>query len=86
VYIDRRISQSDFILEQLKIDPNIPAILEGNGGGTFWGNGIIKTSQFIILLEEAARLQTLAEAIGGSKEYGPGVLDQQWKRTGLKAA
>jgi L-ribulose-5-phosphate 4-epimerase len=70
----------------LSNDPHLPAILEGNGGATFWGDGIIKTAQYIVLLEEAARLQTLAEAIGGSKEYGPGVLEQQWKLTGLKAA
>lgn len=86
VYIDRRISQAAFITEQLKADPHIPAILEGNGGATFWGDGVIKTAQYIVLLEEAARFQTLAEAIGGSKEYGPGVLEQQWKLTGLKAA
>jgi len=86
VYIDRRVSQAAFITEQLKINPQIPAILEGNGGATFWGDGVTKTAQYIILLEEAARFQTLAEAIGGPKEYGPGVLEQQWKMTGLKAA
>jgi L-ribulose-5-phosphate 4-epimerase len=86
VYIDRRVSQASFISEQLKANPHLPAILEGNGGATFWGDGITKTAQYIILLEEAARFQTLAEAIGGSKEYGPGVLEQQWKMTGLKAA
>ncbi len=86
MYIDRRVSQAAFITEQLKINPHIPAILEGNGGATFWGDGVTKTAQYITLLEEAARFQTLAEAIGGPKEYGPGVLEQQWKMTGLKAA
>jgi hypothetical protein len=30
-----------------------------------------------------ARFQALAEALGGSKNYGPGVLEQQWKMSGL---
>jgi len=33
----------------------------------------------IILLEEGARFQILAQAIGGSQAFGPGVLEQQWK-------
>jgi L-ribulose-5-phosphate 4-epimerase len=85
VHIDRRTSQIDFILDHLKANPHTFAILEGNGGSTFWGDGIIKTAQSIILVEEAAKFQHLAQAIGGSKEYGPGVLEQQWKLTGLDA-
>jgi L-ribulose-5-phosphate 4-epimerase len=84
VYIDRRQAEQDFILERLRIDPHTPAILEANGGSTVWGKeGLHKTAEFILILEEGARLQLLAEAIGGSREYGPGVLAQQFKMSGL---
>jgi L-ribulose-5-phosphate 4-epimerase len=83
-YIDRRQTQEDFILEQLRLNPQTPAILEANGGSTIWGKeGLRKTAEFILLLEEAAQVQILAESIGGSREYGPGVLVQQWKRRDL---
>ncbi|MFT4048035.1 MAG: class II aldolase/adducin family protein [Solimonas sp.] len=85
IYIDRTQPEIDFIVEQLERNPHYPAILEANGGATFWGKGVLKTAQSILLLEEGARLQTIAEGLGGSKEYGPGVLDQQWKMTGLIA-
>ncbi|MGH8447252.1 MAG: class II aldolase/adducin family protein, partial [Solimonas sp.] len=83
IYIDRRQSEIDFIVEHLEKNPGYPAILEANGGATFWGKGVQKTAQSILLLEEGARLQTIAEGLGGSKAYGPGVLEQQWKMTGL---
>ena len=84
VYIDRRQAEQDFILDRIRIDPHTPAILEANGGSTVWGKrGIRKTAEFILLLEEGARLQLLAESIGGPREYGPGVLAQQFKMSGL---
>jgi L-ribulose-5-phosphate 4-epimerase len=84
VYIDRRQAEQDFILDSLRIDPHTPAILEANGGSTVWGRqGLRKTAEFILILEEGAKLQLLAEAIGGSREYGPGVLAQQFKMSGL---
>jgi L-ribulose-5-phosphate 4-epimerase len=84
VYIDRRQPEQEFILERLRIDSHTPAILEANGGSTVWGKqGLRKTAEFILILEEGARLQLLAEAIGGSREYGPGVLVQQFKMSGL---
>ncbi len=36
-----------------------------------------------LLLEEGAQIQLLAELVGGSREYGQGVLHQQWKMSGL---
>jgi hypothetical protein len=57
--------------------------LESNGGANIWGKGIVGTSQLILLIEEAARFQAIAEQIGGAKEYTPGALEVQWKRTGL---
>jgi ribulose-5-phosphate 4-epimerase/fuculose-1-phosphate aldolase len=84
VYIDRRQTQVDFILERLRENPHTPAILEANGGATAWSTrGLLKTGEYIQLLEEGAQFQILAQAIGGSKPFGPGVLEQQWTMTGL---
>jgi ribulose-5-phosphate 4-epimerase/fuculose-1-phosphate aldolase len=49
----------------------------------FWGKGILKTAEIILLLEESARLQAIAAQIGGAKVYTEGALDVQWSRTGL---
>jgi L-ribulose-5-phosphate 4-epimerase len=78
VYIDRRGGEANFINETIRKDPNTPAILEANGGSTFWGKNIIDVSKYILILEEAAYFQGLAEILGGTKDFGPGVLEQQW--------
>lgn len=83
LYLDRRQPEHAFIVEQLEANPNTPAILEANGGATFWGTSIIQASKLILLIEEGAYFQGLAEIFGGSQEFGPGVLEQQWKMTGL---
>ncbi|WP_273820844.1 MULTISPECIES: class II aldolase/adducin family protein [Pseudomonas] len=84
VYIDRRQAEVDFILEKIAENPFNLAILEANGGSTVWGKqGLRATAEFILLLEEGAQLQLLADALGGSRPYGPGVLTQQWKMSGL---
>lgn len=84
VYIDRRQAEVDFILDSLKINPHTPAIIEANGGATVWGTkGLRDTAEFILILEEGAKIQIDAEAIGGSRDYGPGVLAQQFKMSGL---
>jgi L-ribulose-5-phosphate 4-epimerase len=84
IYIDRRQQEVDFILDQIKLNPHNTAILEANGGSTVWGKqGLRKTAEFILLLEEGAQIQLLAEAIGGSRDYGPGVLAQQWRMSKL---
>ncbi|HCF1525257.1 class II aldolase/adducin family protein [Pseudomonas aeruginosa] len=83
IYIDRRQPEADYIVEQIQANPHTPAILEANGGATFWGTGLIQASKLILLIEEGAYFQGLAESFGGSKEFGPGVLEQQWKMTGL---
>jgi ribulose-5-phosphate 4-epimerase/fuculose-1-phosphate aldolase len=79
VYIDRRPSEASFILDRLAEDAGHFAILEANGGATFWGASITDVSKNILLFEEAAYFTALAETIGGSKEFGPGVLEQQWQ-------
>lgn len=84
VYIDRRQAEVDFILDSLRINKYTPAILEANGGATVWGTkGLRDTAEFILILEEGAKIQLDAIAIGGSRDYGPGVLAQQFKMSGL---
>ena len=77
-YIDRRPSEASFILDRLAEDATHFAILEANGGSTFWGASVTEVSKNILLYEEAAYFTALSETIGGSKEFGPGVLEQQW--------
>ncbi|MGC4095319.1 MAG: class II aldolase/adducin family protein [Polyangiaceae bacterium] len=79
LYLDRRQQEQDFIVEKLNQDPHIEAVVEANGGSTFWGDGVLKVSRRIQLIEEGAHFQILAQSLGGSKPYGPGVLEQQWK-------
>ncbi len=84
IYIDRRQGEANFILQVLAGDDTVPAILEANGGSTAWGRkGLLHLANYIVLLEEGARLQALAETLGGSKPFGPGVLEQQWTMSGL---
>src|SRR5690606_32821400 len=77
VYIDRRPGEPAFINEKIRENPHTPAILEANGGATFWGRNIIDISKYILILEEGAYFQGLAEILGGSMDFGPGVLEQQ---------
>jgi ribulose-5-phosphate 4-epimerase/fuculose-1-phosphate aldolase len=84
IYIDRRQQEVDFILDELAKNQHTSAILEANGGATVWGReGLLKLAEFILILEEGAKIQIAAEAIGGSRDFGPGVLLQQWKMSGL---
>jgi ribulose-5-phosphate 4-epimerase/fuculose-1-phosphate aldolase len=76
-YIDRRPSEASFILDRLAEDAGHFAILEANGGATFWGASVTDVSKNILLFEEAAWFTALAETIGGSKEFGPGELAPQ---------
>ncbi|MCB5184392.1 class II aldolase/adducin family protein [Methylobacillus gramineus] len=85
-HLDRTRSVLDVIKERLDKYPDLappPALLESNGGVNFWGKGIIRTSELILFVEEAARYQAIAEQIGGAQVYTPGALELQWKRTGL---
>jgi len=85
-HLERTRSALEVVRERLDQHPEWaapPALLESNGGANFWGQGILKTSETILLVEEAARFQALAEQIGGAQNYTPGALELQWKRTGL---
>ena len=85
-HLDRTRSVLDVISERLDQHPNWApptGILESNGGANIWGHGIAKTAKLILFIEEAAKFQLLAQQIGGAKDYNPGTLEQQWKRTGL---
>ncbi|MDX2020793.1 MAG: class II aldolase/adducin family protein [Deltaproteobacteria bacterium] len=79
VYVDRRQPEQDFIVERLHENPHLEAVVEANGGSTFWGDGVLHVSRRIVLIEEGAQFQLQAQAFGGSKPYGAGVLEQQWK-------
>lgn len=86
VHLDRQRSVLDVIKERLDRFPELappPALLESNGGANFWGKGILKTSELILLIEESAKIQAIAAQLGGAQPYTPGALDLQWKRTGL---
>jgi len=78
VYVDRRQQEQDFIVARLDENPHIEAVVEANGGSTFFGDGIVNVSRRIVLIEEGALFQLNAQALGGSRLYGPGVLEQQW--------
>jgi hypothetical protein len=84
VYVDRRQQEVDFILDSLKVDSEVPAIVEANGGATVWSKkNLLDLANTILFLEEGAQFQVLAAAIGGSQAFGPGVLQQQWRMGGL---
>ncbi len=86
VHLERQRSVLEVIRERLDRYPELappPALLESNGGANFWGRGIVKTAELVLLIEEAARLQILAEQIGGAQPYTPRALEVQWARTGL---
>lgn len=85
-HLERTRGVLEVIRERLDKHPELappPALLESNGGANFWGKGILKTSETILFVEEAARYQAIAEQIGGAQVYTPGALELQWKRTGL---
>jgi ribulose-5-phosphate 4-epimerase/fuculose-1-phosphate aldolase len=85
-HLERTRSVLDVVRERLDRHPELappPGLLESNGGANFWGRGIVKTSERILLIEESARIQAIAEQIGGAQSYTPGALALQWKRTGL---
>lgn len=80
VYINRRQPEVDFIIESIAQDREVPGIVEANGGATVWSwKGLRDLVNNIVLLEEGAQFQILGAALGGSRPFGPGVLEQQWK-------
>jgi hypothetical protein len=80
VYINRRQAEVDFIIDAIEADRQVPGIVEANGGVTIWSwKGLRDLAGTIVLLEEGARFQVLGTALGGSRPFGPGVLEQQWK-------
>lgn len=83
-HINRRQPAAEFILERLEADPHLAAIFEANGGSNVIGrDGLLETAKFIVLLEEGAQFQAIAESLGGSVEFDPTNLEVQWSRSGL---
>ncbi|MFE3104689.1 class II aldolase/adducin family protein [Nocardia tengchongensis] len=83
-HIDRSIGAGDFILDRLSADPDLIAIFEANGGANVIGRGgLLELAKLVVLLEEGAQYQAIAETLGGSAEFDPSNLAVQWGRTGL---
>ncbi|MDV7243095.1 MULTISPECIES: class II aldolase/adducin family protein [Rhodococcus] len=83
-HIDRSQSAGDFILERLQDDPDLVAIFEANGGVNVIGrSGLLELAKFVVLLEEGAQFQAIAESLGGSVEFDPSNLAVQWGRSNL---
>ncbi|UGT43661.1 class II aldolase/adducin family protein [Nocardia yamanashiensis] len=83
-HIDRSIGAGDFILERLAEDPDLIAIFEANGGANVIGRkGLLDLAQLVVLLEEGAQYQAIAETLGGSVDFDKSNLAVQWSRTGL---
>ncbi|WP_159918716.1 class II aldolase/adducin family protein [Rhodococcus sp. WAY2] len=83
-HIDRSQSAGDFILERLQDDPDLVAVFEANGGVNVIGrSGLLELAKFVVLLEEGAQFQAIAESLGGSVEFDPSNLAVQWGRSGL---
>ncbi|MCQ4121628.1 class II aldolase/adducin family protein [Rhodococcus tibetensis] len=83
-HIDRSQSAGDFILERLRDDPDLVAIFEANGGVNVIGrSGLLDLAKFVVLLEEGAQFQAIAESLGGSVEFDTSNLAVQWGRSGL---
>ncbi|TJZ90287.1 hypothetical protein [Actinacidiphila oryziradicis] len=72
VYLDRHEGEDAFILRTLSDEPDVPGILEANGGATLWSRGdLLDLARLILIVEEGARAQTLAEPLGGARDFGP---------------
>lgn len=83
-HIDRSIGAGEFILGQLDRDPDLIAIFEANGGANVIGRaGLLDLAKLVVLLEEGAQYQAIAETLGGSVEFDASNLAVQWERTGL---
>ncbi|MFI7666149.1 class II aldolase/adducin family protein [Nocardia sp. NPDC049526] len=83
-HIDRSIGAGDFILDQLTRDPDLIAIFEANGGANVIGRaGLLELAKLVVLLEEGAQYQAIAETLGGSVDFDNSNLAVQWGRTGL---
>lgn len=71
-HLERRVSVLETIRDRLETYPDLappPGLLESNGGANFWGKGILPTAQLILLIEESARIQSIAGQIGGAQIY-----------------
>lgn len=83
-HIDRSVGAGDFVLDRLTHDPDLIAIFEANGGANVIGRaGLLDLATLVVLLEEGAQYQAIAETLGGSVELDKSNLAVQWGRTGL---
>lgn len=67
----------NFIVEQLRLHPTVPAVLLGNHGLLAFSSDPLATAQLIIIMEEAAELTLDARKLGGEKPFPEGALERE---------
>ncbi|HLG76373.1 MAG TPA: class II aldolase/adducin family protein [Ktedonobacteraceae bacterium] len=67
----------NYIVEQLRQHPTVPAVLLANHGLLAFGSDPLATAQIIIIMEESAELTLDARTIGGEQPFPPGALERE---------
>jgi L-ribulose-5-phosphate 4-epimerase len=67
----------NFIVEQLRAHPLVPAVLLGNHGLLAFSSDPLAAAQLIIIMEEAAQMTLDARTIGGEKPFPEGALEKE---------
>lgn len=67
----------NFIVEQLREHPTVPAVLLANHGILAFGSDALAAAQLIIIMEEAAQLTLDARSLGGEKPFPGDALERE---------
>lgn len=67
----------NYIVEQVRAHPTVPAVLLANHGVLAFGNDPLATAQLIIIMEEAAEMTLDARKLGGEQAFPPGALERE---------
>jgi L-fuculose-phosphate aldolase len=67
----------EYIVEQLRAHPLVPAVLLGNHGLLAFSSDPLATAQLIVIMEEAAQMTLDARSIGGEKAFPEGALEKE---------
>ena len=67
----------NFIVEQLRTHPTVPAVLLANHGVLAFGGDALAAAQLIIILEEAAQLTLDARTLGGEQPFPADALERE---------
>lgn len=65
------------IVEQLRLHPNVPAVLLGNHGLLSFGQNPAAAAHLIVIMEEAAELLLDAEKLGGAQPFPADALERE---------